>query len=89
MATTFSRQCLRVLGEAGQVMGVRHLALLGAGLNFGIECLEMSGMPRKASLLVLRAPVETCAAPQASAAIGCFLATAAFSKLVNYADVAT
>eukprot|EP00959_Pyramimonas_sp_CCMP1952_P437602 9162163-Pyramimonas_sp.AAC.1 len=49
-----------------------HLALLGADWNFSSACLEMSGMPRRAGLLIMQPESTTCVTPQANAAIDFF-----------------
>ncbi|CAK0901834.1 unnamed protein product [Prorocentrum cordatum] len=48
-----SQRNLHILKMAEQVMEGAHLALLGADWNFGSACLEMSGMPRKAGMLIV------------------------------------
>eukprot|EP00959_Pyramimonas_sp_CCMP1952_P227959 4766757-Pyramimonas_sp.AAC.1 len=49
----------------------------------------MSGMPRRAVMLILQPPMETCAMPQANTAIDHLLASAVFSNLVQQVTVLT
>eukprot|EP00959_Pyramimonas_sp_CCMP1952_P268739 5618859-Pyramimonas_sp.AAC.1 len=55
----------------------RHLALLGTDWNFGLDCLEMTGVPRKSGMLIWKPPIETCATAGASTTMGYCLASAA------------
>ena len=84
-----SKRNLHILKRAGEVLEGKHLSLFGADWNFSASVLEMSGMPRRASMVALQADVETCATPQANAKIDFFLASSAFSKLVESTVVDT
>eukprot|EP00959_Pyramimonas_sp_CCMP1952_P402956 8443683-Pyramimonas_sp.AAC.1 len=64
-----------------------HLALLGADRNFSSACLEMAGMPRRAGLLITQPESTTCVTPQVNTKIDLFLASTAFSKLVQAVNV--
>ncbi|CAK0894769.1 unnamed protein product [Prorocentrum cordatum] len=70
-----------------QFMEGAHLALLGADWNFGSTCLEMPGMPRRAGLLIMQPESTMCVTPQAKTKIYYFLASTAFSKLVQVVNV--
>eukprot|EP00959_Pyramimonas_sp_CCMP1952_P181791 3800731-Pyramimonas_sp.AAC.1 len=51
---------LHITRMAGQIMAGAHLALLGADWNFSSACLELSGMPRRAGLLITQPEPTSC-----------------------------
>eukprot|EP00959_Pyramimonas_sp_CCMP1952_P467574 9491844-Pyramimonas_sp.AAC.1 len=56
---------------------------MGGDWNFHESILELSGMPRKANMVILKPPVETCSTPAANSFIDYFAASPAVAKLVD------
>ena len=82
-----TRRNLSILKSMGEVLEGQHLAIVGADWNLSSIMLEASGMPRRASMLILQSDVETCSTPQASTTIDYFVMSTAFAKLVDSTQV--